>query len=133
MTEQVPDTVELEGKTWSTWNTPLDGYFIERGMDTAIVEREFLCSACHRGYVAGWVVEGGLLRIKRLTRFGGEGDLFDRLFGRRKKSVVAVWFTGNLYLYESEEPWPEHGLQLQVLRGRVTQKKLVQAKSMCGA
>ncbi len=43
MTEQLPDTVELEGKTWFTWDTPLDGYFIERGMDTAIVDREFLC------------------------------------------------------------------------------------------
>lgn len=71
MTEQVPDTVELDGKTWFTWSTPLDGYFIERGMDTAIVDREFVCSACHRGYVAGWVVEGGLVRIKRLARFGG--------------------------------------------------------------
>lgn len=46
---------------------------------------------------------------------------------------MAVWFTGNLYLYESEESWPEQGLQLQVLKGRVTQKKLVQAKWMCGA
>ncbi len=127
MTQQVPDTVEFDGKTWITFDMPLDGYFIERGMATSLLGEGFHCTTCNRGYVAGWVIEGDLLRIKSLISFGANRDLFRRVFGCwRRKSIVAVWFTGDLYLYESEKPSPERGLQLKVLRGRVTQTEIAQ-------
>lgn len=127
MTQQVPDTVEFDGKTWITWDMPLDGYFIERGMATSLPGEGFQCTACNRGYVAGWVIEGDLLRIKTLISFGTNRNAFRRVFGFwRCKSIVAIWFTGNLNLYGNEKPSLERGLQLTVLRGRVTQIEIVQ-------
>lgn len=124
MTEQVPDTVELEGKTFLTWSTPLDTYFAERGMDRAISGRGFRCTACNRGYVAGWSIKDGKLRLKSLTSFGGTEDLFRRVFGIwRWKPIFAAWFTGDLYLYEEHRP--EQCLRVLVAAGRVTTQTFV--------
>lgn len=120
MTKQVPDAVEFDGKTWITWDMPLDGFFIERGMATSLLGEGFHCTACNRGYVAGWVIEGDLLRIKTLISFGTNRDLFRRVFGFwRRNSIVAVWFTGDLRLYEKGDLLSERSLQLQIRAGRV--------------
>ncbi len=127
MTDQVPDTVDLESKTFLTWSSPLDGYFIERGMDTVILDTGCHCTACHRGYVAGWSIDDGLLRLKSLTSFGGEVDLLRRVFGGwRRKPIFAVWFTGDLYLYAEENL--EVCIHVQVVAGRVTAQAFVQPR-----
>lgn len=126
MTEQVPDTVELEGKALVTWCSPLDGYFIARGMDTAITQNGPNRTDCHRGYVAGWIIEDGLLRIKSLTSLSGE-DLFRSVFGGgRQRAIFAVWFTGDLYLYEEENL--EKCLRVKVEAGRIIASAFVKSR-----
>jgi hypothetical protein len=120
MTHQVADTVLFEGTSYLNWDTPLDGYFIERGLMTRIVEEGARHPACRRGYVARWVVVDGLLRLAELERHQQPGSLFRRVFGKAAgRPLAALWFSGTLRLFEADRPQPGRWLELDVSAGRV--------------
>jgi len=145
-TAQTPEKLHVNGRVFSMQSTPL-APLLERREDLEKVF-ESLSSGCWRGYVGTWHVEGDRLYLASLEREIYDPKL-DRgkhsgyvvkevplsvLFGRAKAPIEATWYTGTLrvpdgrmleYVHMGFGSLYERELRLEVVRGRVVSRKMV--------
>jgi hypothetical protein len=134
-----------KGKTYMMCSTPLETYFEEEHPRP----REFdaTSTACWRGYIGTWKIEGGRLCLLKLIRERWEIDEetgesrdweeeipLSLLFGEEKPPILAVWYSGVLRLPQGEQLRYVHmgfgsiyekDLYITVKKGRVVREQVV--------
>lgn len=109
-TEQVPDIVIFEGKTYYIHafgkDFPLEPYFKNRPrpeFDEDGNEKTMISTACWRGYKAIWHIQNKKLILLSIDTFvnGKKMGVVD-IVG---KHVFANWFSGDVRIREYNQPW----------------------------
>ncbi len=60
-----------------------------------------LCSACWRGYIGEWVIDGGVLQLQNIYDFIELSSLLSLVFPDLTSPIEAFWFSGKLLLMGS--------------------------------
>jgi len=104
MTAQALERITYLGKRYSLRSLPLDSYFSDAHPkpDFGAITLSF-CSACWRGYVGSWEIDGDqLLLIDILLPFSESEQSLLHLVSAQKPPIVANWYTGELRLQKGE-------------------------------
>lgn len=146
MTAQTPDRMRFNRRVHNLFSEPLESYFDEQHPKPKAFAPS--CTACWRGYVAGWCIQRGKLYLEKLDRFCNcwphTEDIeytFDtaaglnvptlpnyltHVFPDSKTPVFADWFSGELrylslkfYKLVSEWEMLRTASVVQVERGRI--------------
>lgn len=133
-TAQIPDQIELDGKTYELLSEPLNDYLYE--VHWQLPEDAEIHSGNWRGYIASWAIqEGQLVLLDAVIRRYHE-DLDDTLTESLMPSlfpdqqqVIAVWFSGTLvvptgplreYVHMGYQSSYERYTVLEIAAGKVT-------------
>jgi len=68
MTTQTPDRLRFNRRVHKLLSEPLESYFDDQHPKALALAAS--CSACWRGYVAGWCIQRGKLYLEKLDPFG---------------------------------------------------------------
>lgn len=118
MTAQQPDRLRLKRRTYELLSAPLESYFDDLHPRPQAFAP--LCSACWRGYLAGWCVKRGKLYLEKLKplvqewpdaeqmgltadvsglnalRMPAQASYLAQMFPDAATPVFADWFSGEL-------------------------------------
>ncbi len=103
-TEQIPDTIRIDGETRPLYSEPL-GAWLDEGEHWAVFRERGLeargpCSANWRGYRADWQLQDGRLRLQRIVRGACARKPPEiplaTLFPGRDMPIEADWYHGTL-------------------------------------
>jgi hypothetical protein len=108
-TEQIPDVLILEGKTFYIKGFgsvfPLESFFEGKERPSfrqTNDHRRGLSTGCHRGYVATWIVEKKKLKLLSISTFvNGKQMSSEEIIG---KNNFAKWYSGTIKLSDSIYP-----------------------------
>ena len=101
MTVQISEVLIYNGEEYQLKSTPLRPYLEKHNIIFGATN-----SACWRGYIGHWLIEGGCLYLTNLSahiaingnsRWAGEEVGMDYLFPGQNK-VLAEWFSGELHI-----------------------------------
>jgi len=122
-TAQFPDYLFYKGERFPIFSNPLESYFNAKNPRPSNLFA-YSCTACWRGYVATWKIEGGYLYLTKLNEGTCASDSeeipLSKIFPREDAPVKAVWFSGTLRIPQ--------GKQLQYVHmgyGSVYEKELL--------
>jgi hypothetical protein len=90
-------------------------------------------TATWRGYIATWEIDRGVLYLKAIKAWTGQGEVgLPALFPGHKGPVAATWFTGKLRVPQGKVlkpavPYPIYGqyLMITVEKGRVVSQEVI--------
>ena len=136
MTAQFSESVLLRGETLSLCTEPLAEYLLTSG---SAIELHAESTACWRGYIGTWAIEGERLYLVKLegttrTDAGWQALGLTDLFPDYPDGVFAHWFTGELrctkgkllqYMHGGYGSSYEQDLFIDVERGVVVGERLV--------
>ena len=116
MTRQIPDRLRFQRRVHNLFTEPLESYFDDQHPKPKAFTGS--CTACWRGYVAGWSIKRGKLYLEKLDPFcygwpetEEFGFTFDaasglnlptmpnylnKVFPNSATPILADWFTGEL-------------------------------------
>lgn len=107
MTAQSPDSLIYDGCTFMMFAEPLEAYFEQSGNrpDFVLLNRGTRCSACRRGYTAGWEVVGEKLFLTEIDGvMEGDNDVsLQAVFPNSGDRIFANWFTGTILIPRGDE------------------------------
>ena len=135
MTAQCTEFLHFQGETLSLCTNPLGDYLEAAGSPLKFYSTS---TACWRGYVGTWAIEGGRLYLVKLNgcvrTASGIADVnLASLFPDYPDGVFAHWFTGQLrcpkgallkYVHGGYSSSYEQDLLIDVQRGVVVQERL---------
>jgi len=95
MTAQMAEVLWIDGKKHYMFSNPLEEYFIASGERPAFRRAS---TACWRGYVGEWELNGGMLYLRQLegTLIDGQTVTVASLFPEDTNPILAHWFTGEV-------------------------------------
>jgi hypothetical protein len=92
MTGQVQENLLYNGRSYALIVEPLEGYLEQNSL-----KLEMISTACRRGYIGSWKIEGSSLYLTKLQDFQGKELTFmDDYFTGHDGAVLADWFSGHL-------------------------------------
>lgn len=116
MTDQFPDRLRFNRRIHNLFSEPLESYFDDKHPKPKAFESN--CTACWRGYIAGWCIQHGKLYLEKLDAFCYDSPSIDdiaftfdaasglnapippnyltQLFPESAAPVFADWFSGEL-------------------------------------
>ena len=111
MTAQFSEILIYEGEELSLCNEPLENFVENNKMDIHFV---FTSTACWRGYIGTWAIEGDRLYLKSLdaninTPDGPKKMGLEALFPDYPDGVFAHWYSGELRCPQGELLQYVHG------------------------
>ena len=104
-TEQIPDTIRIDGDTRPLHSEPLGAWLDEAGHWATfralfLAHRRGPCTANMRGYRADWNLQDGRLLLQRIVRDACASDPPEvplaKLFPGRDGPIEADWYNGTL-------------------------------------
>ncbi|NIT57334.1 MAG: hypothetical protein GWN00_14210 [Aliifodinibius sp.] len=141
-TEQIPERIVYEGEERYLASFPLEQYFTEENPKPEWMEPT--STACWRGYVATWKIDGERLYLVEMTReehrkVNGklksvDESVFEKLFPGSKKPLLASWYSGVLQVPAGKPINPislgfisalKEKLYVSIDKGQVVGRKLV--------
>jgi len=125
MTTQTPDRLRFNRRVHKLFSEPLESYFDDQHPKALAFAAS--CSACWRGYVAGWCIQRGRLYLEKLDPFcyswpdtdsieftvdAASGltvptmpNFLTKVFPDRVAPVFADWFSGELRYLSLKYYW----------------------------
>lgn len=97
MTDQIPEHLTWTGSDFSIWVEPLAPYITMTDID--LTPTDVLNSACWRGYVARWEINGDRLYLLDIDGISESAALsLAQMFPGFDHRVFAHWFTGAIII-----------------------------------
>jgi hypothetical protein len=129
-TTQFSEILYLNGEKHSLETLALEQYY---GPGNPRPKFQAPNTATWRGYIATWEIDRGVLYLKAIKAWTGQGEVgLPALFPGQKGPVAATWFTGKLRVPQGKVlkpavPHPIYGqyLMITVEKGRVVSQELI--------
>jgi hypothetical protein len=129
-TTQFPEILYFNGQKHSLDSLPLEPYY---GPENPRPKFRAPNTATWRGYIATWEIDRGVLYLKAIKAWTGQGEVgLEALFPNQKGPVPATWFTGKLRVAQGKVlkpavPHPIYGqyLMITVEKGRVVNQEVM--------
>ena len=98
MTAQVSDNIFIDSQKHRLYCEPLESFWNYDNPKPAFVSPH---TACWRGYIASWKIEGSKLYLTQIET-ENENLKMEKLFPDRQAPVFADWYTGELRVPQGE-------------------------------
>ena len=98
MTAQISDNIIIEGQEYKLYCEPLESFWNEFNPKPDFIPPH---TACWRGYVASWKVEGRKLYLTGIET-KNENLKTEKVFPDMKAPIFAEWYTGELRIPKGE-------------------------------
>lgn len=101
MTAQIPEKLIYQGEELKLFTEPLESYFQQQGHRPKL---PMLHTACYRGYVGTWQIEGDGLYLLRLRTKSGSSESAGTAEVRASLETLGVGVESNLIFPEEAYP-----------------------------
>ena len=121
-TFQIPETIKYENTIYESLEEPLDTY-IQKNKINILKITNSLCSANWRGYLGGWAILENYLYLEKLyiDPCSTKKEIpITEIFPHEKGIVKAIWFTGEIRLFNKAHYGEAPAFILKIINGKVS-------------